>query len=266
MTDLTLHRPGAVLAYDVTGPGVLRPMLVAAHGLTSSRANEDAVGIFDWSPVIASGRTVTRYDARGHGASTGRAERDDWHWPDLAADLLAVTDAVSPDQPVDGLGVSMGTGTLLWAAVLHPERFHRLVLVIPPTAWNTRAVQGELYEQSAAFIEERGMAAWIKGVAALPRHPILEAGGWPTGPDADVAAELLPTVFRGAAGTDLPGDEEIAALKLEVLLLPWAEDPAHPLSTAERLAELLPNARLEVATTPDDIRGWGPRIAAFLES
>lgn len=265
MTDLLLHRPGAVLAYDVTGPGVLRPMLVTAHGLTSSRANEDATGVFDWSPVVASGRTVARFDARGHGASTGRAQPEDWHWPDLAADLLAITDAVSPDQPVDGLGVSMGSGTLLWAAVTHPQRFHRLVLVIPPTAWSTRAAQAELYEQNAAFIEERGKDAWIRGMAALPPHPILEAGGWARGPDADVAEELLPTVFRGAAGTDLPGEDELAALKQEVLLLPWAEDPGHPVSTAERLAELLPNARLEVATTPEDIRGWGPRIAAFLE-
>ena len=265
MTELRLHRPGAVLAYDVSGPGVLRPMLVAAHGLTSSRAVEDASGIFDWSPVIASGRTVARFDARGHGASTGRAEPDDWHWPELAADLLAVADAVSPEQPVDGLGVSMGTGTLLWAAVLHPERFRRLVLVIPPTAWATRAEQAELYRQSAAFVEERGKDAWVRGMAALPQHPVLAAGGWPHEPQVDIGEELLPAVLRGAAGTDLPGEDELAALKQEVLLLPWTDDPGHPVSTAERLAELLPNARLEVATAPENIRGWGARIATFLE-
>ncbi len=36
-------------------------------------------------------------------------------------------------------GSSMGCATSIYAALLAPERMKALVLVIPPTAWETRA-------------------------------------------------------------------------------------------------------------------------------
>ena len=50
----------------------------------------------------------------------------------------------------------------------------------------------------------------------------------------------LATLFRGAAGADLPAPDQIAALDIPTLILAWTGDPGHPASTAERLAELLP--------------------------
>jgi pimeloyl-ACP methyl ester carboxylesterase len=263
VTDLHLHTAGAVLAYDVAGPAD-GPVVIAAHGLMSSRASEDASGAFGWSSLPAAGIRLVRYDARGHGRSTGGTDPEQYSWPRLAADLLALMDAVAGDRPVDVVGASMGVGTALWAATVAPERFRRLVLVIPPTAWATRRAQAELYESGARFVEQRGLEAWVRGAASLPPLPILEAGGWWPPPPPDVAEALLPTILRGAAGTDLPAEEAVAALPHEVLLLPWADDPAHPVSTAERLRALLPHATMAVARTPEDVRGWEDRIVAFL--
>ena len=263
MSDLHLDRDGVALAYDATGP-VGGSVVVAAHGLTSSRASEDASAVFDWTALPAAGFRLVRYDARGHGRSTGGHDPGQYTWPRLADDLLALADEVAGERPIDVVGTSMGVGTALWAAVRAPERFRRLVLVIPPTAWATRAAQAQVYEAGARFIEQRGLDAFVRGSAALPPLPILEAAGaWPL-PAPDIAEPLLPTVFRGAGASDFPDPGAIAALPHDVLLLPWPDDPGHPVSTSERLLELLPNATMHVARTLDDLRGWGSRIVDFL--
>lgn len=261
MTERWIDVEGARLAADVReGHG---PAVVALHGLTSSRAAEDAGGHFGWDEVARAGRTLVRYDARSHGASTGRAVDGEHAWSALAGDLGAVLDVTTDGSPVDGIGVSMGTGTLLHAAVREPGRFRRLVLVLPPTAWATRAAQRDGYLAAARFIEQRGLEAFARGSASLPRPPLLDELDVPTMPP-DVPEALLPSVLRGAAASDLPDEDAVAALRLPVLLLPWIGDPGHPLSTAERLAHLLPDARLEPMRTAADLRGAGARAAGFL--
>ena len=75
-----------------------------------------------------------------------------------------------------------------------------------------------------------------------------------------VSPELLPSVLRGAALSDLPTPDEIARIDVPTTVLAWVEDPAHPLSTAEALVDLMPHATLQVARTPDDVRRW-PGVA-----
>lgn len=258
--DLPLELDGATLSYE-EHPGV-GPTIVGLHGMSSSRAAEDQGGFFDWSALAASRRRVIRYDARGHGRSTGRDVPGDYTWPHLADDLLALLDVVSPDEPVDAFGVSMGTGTLLCAVLKRPDRFRRLALVIPPTAWETRAAQAANYRQLAALVRARGLGAFVAAAASMPPLPILAAGGW-TGGEPDIPEGLAPAVMLGAAETDLPDPTAIRGIRQPVLLRPWTDDPGHPVSTAERLHELLPDSVLEVQQTPDDLRGLGARLVGF---
>ncbi|MEN0084065.1 MAG: alpha/beta hydrolase [Leifsonia sp.] len=253
---------GATLSYSVEEGA--SPTIVGLHGLTSSRRNEAASGFSDWSAVSSTGRRVVRYDARGHGLSTGRPVPEDYAWPRLADDLFRLLDAVAPGEVVDAFGVSMGAGTLLHAVTREPDRFRRLALVIPPTAWSTRAAQGDVYRQMAAMAESEGLAALAAAAATMEPLPILAEGGWTTMVPPDIAEPLLPAVMRGAAATDLPPAESIGAIRKPVLLLPWTDDPGHPLSTSERLHELIPGSALRVTRTPDDLRAVGARVAAFL--
>jgi 3-oxoadipate enol-lactonase len=249
------------LAYAVAGEG---PPFVWAHGLTSSRANEDRGGLFDWSPVVAGGRQVVRYDARGHGRSGGSPDPEAYRWPQLATDLLALLDELGIERAAAG-GASMGCATLLHAAVRAPERFDRLVLVIPPTAWATRADQADQYEASARYVEARGKAAWMAAAQEAPRAAIF--ADLPPFPfTADIPEDLLPSVLRGAAASDLPAPEAVAVLAHPTLVLAWAGDPGHPESTATRLAELLPAAELHVAARIRDVLGWPAQVAAFLDA
>jgi pimeloyl-ACP methyl ester carboxylesterase len=260
VTDQTLTRPGATLAYELDGAG---PVVVQAHGLTAGR--EADLAILDVRGLASRGHRLVRYDAAGHGGSPGSDDPVRYRWPVLADDLLALLDAVGADGPVDAVGVSMGTGTILTAAVRHPERFRRLVLALPPTAWETRPAQAAVYRQMADLIDEKGwdaLAGWMES-SPIPLPPVLAERGAPL--QTQLRPETAATVLRGAALSDLPEPSAIAALRMPVLLLPWAGDPGHPLSTAEKLHDLLPDSRLEVAEHAADADTWPDLVAAFLE-
>lgn len=261
--NATVHIRGARLAYSDEGSG---PVVVHGHGLLQSRATERASGMFDWTPVVAAGRRLVRYDARGHGESTGTPTPASYTWPQLAGDLLALLDQVAGPEPVSGIGCSLGTATLLHAAVREPGRFDRLVLTAPPTAWTSRAAQADLYRLAADLVETRGSGALAELAArSLAAPAFADLPGLPGQPSAPaVGEELLPAVLRAAAASDLPTEQDLTALDLPVLILAWAGDPGHPVSTAERLAELMADARLHVAESGAQLRQWGVTAARFL--
>ncbi len=247
----------ARLDYDVTGDGAT---VVQLHGLTSSRMRDAQLGL-DLCRGL-SGHRVIRYDARGHGRSTGRGVPDDYTWPHLADDLLHLLDQVAPFQQVCGVGQSMGAATLLHAACSDPGRFRALVVGIPPTAWSTRVAQQATYLDTADVVEERGIEELMVSARTAPRPPAVGPDVPTTVPDVETA--LLPAVFRGAARSDLPSLGAITDLQVPTLLLCWVQDPAHPVSTAKRLSQLLPQHHLAVAHTPADVARWPALVADHL--
>lgn len=246
-------------AYSMAGSG---PVVLSAHGLTSSRANDARTGLAEFDPVAAAGRTLVSYDARGHGETEGTGDPGDYTWSALADDLRALADHFSPDAPVSAIGSSMGTGTLLHAVTRRPDRFDRLVLTAPPTAWQTRAGQGAIYRQMADTVETSTPAQLAAAFDEGPVAPVFaDTAGFPP---PDIAPALMPTVFRGAASTDLPPLDLIAGIAQPTLVLAWATDPGHPVSTAEALAGAITGSTLHVSETSADIRTWGARAADFL--
>jgi pimeloyl-ACP methyl ester carboxylesterase len=250
------HR--AALFYDDAGGG---PIAVYAHGGFVSQAVEDRMGLFDWAPLVAAGRRLVRYDARAHGRSTGEPVDTDYTYASLADDLLALLDHLGAVEPVDAMGASMGCATVLQAAVQAPQRFSRLVLLLPPTAWTTREAHARHNLESAATIEREGVDAWLAAKRTQSRPAVVaDVPEFPPTP----AARVLPSVLRGLALSDLPSPAALTGLRQPALILAWVDDPGHPLSTAETLARSLPSADLHVSRTRDDIRTWGERIAEYL--
>lgn len=239
----------ATLDYAITGDD--GPLVVQLHGLTSSRERDAQLGL-DLARSLR-GHRILRYDARGHGRSTGSADPGDYAWDRLADDLLSLLDRVAPGERVHGVGPSMGTGTLLHAAVRDPDRFRSLTFAVPPTAWKTRAARADVYRGNAALVERDGVEALMELARIAPTPPAL--AGSPTSLP-EVAPELLPTVFRGAATTDLPPRAEIGRLRIPALILAWTSDRAHPVKTARRLHALIQDSRLVIARTPYDIMAW----------
>ena len=234
-----------------------------AHGLMSSMAKEDEAGLFDWSRLEAD-REVVRYDARGHGRSGHAGGESAYGWGALAGDLFAVADACGFDR-LDVGGASMGAATTLHAAVARPERIASMVLVIPPTAWASRPAQREVYEGGAALVEDAGIEGLMAARAALPPPPIFVGHPELLGSPPDVAEDVLPTVMRGAATTDLPALETLASLDQPTLVLAWEGDPGHPVSTGTALAGALIRAELVVAPSLAEVTHWPELVAAFLK-
>ncbi len=186
--------------------GAGRPF-VWTHGFTSSIADEDALGT---SALLRGlpGIRVVRYDARGHGRSAPGRDEAASAWSALAGDLLELADRLDLAHPIAG-GASMGTATTLHAAVRAPGRFAGLVLVVPPTAWETRKAQADLYRGGAALVEARGVDGYLEAARAAYRLRPL--------PGVDEAmyekilesmrarsADDLARILRGAAASDLP--------------------------------------------------------------
>lgn len=245
----TFEVPGADLAVSLSDEG--GHPVVQLHGLTSSRARDRVLNL-DLGRGL-SGTRLLRYDARGHGKSTGRKVPEDYRWPNLADDLLRLLDRWFPGEQVRGVGPSMGTATLLHAAAREPDRFAGLTLMVPATAWETRPAQAANYMVAAALIETEGVDAFLTAARAIAAPPAT-IGAPETVPDVPDA--LLPSLLRGAALSDLPAPDDVARIDVPTTILAWVDDPGHPLSTAETLAALLPQATLTIAHTPADVDTW----------
>lgn len=261
-------RPSAIAAAllpDLILKAVSRCTFVWAHGFQSSRAHEDELGLFDWSPVEDVARVV-RYDARGHGEADCPWEERAYGWSTLVDDMLW---AAGPGGPFVAAGACMGAATALYAAVRAPKRVQALVLVTPPAAWECRNGQVDEYASAASLVERRGLPSLLESWRARPQPGIL-AQELPQARDislrhmAAMDERALPAILRGMAKSDLPCRDEVASLVLPVLILAWDGDPCHPVATAEALADLLILSELHVARDLSDVRKWPDLVKDFV--
>ncbi len=245
------------------------PPFVWGHGLLSSMAQEDETGMFGWQGVTDAARVI-RYDARGHGRSTVTPDPEGYTWPSLAVDMLGLLDVLGIERAVLG-GASMGCATAVYAALKAPERVERLILAIPPTAWATRAAQQRLYKTGAAAVAVMGLQSLVAAMWARPVPPVL-AQRYPGARDKNLAHLLradritVGTILRGAGRSDLPAPGDLATLRVPTLVLAWEGDPVHPVETARKLAELMPDVTLHVARNGRDLDGWESTVRTFLSA
>jgi 3-oxoadipate enol-lactonase len=247
------------------------PLFVWGHGLMASMRSEDALGLFDWEN-FPEDLCLLRYDARGHGSSEVSNVPEGYHWAELGRDMTALAQQFSKGKDYLIGGQSMGSATALYAALQCPERVAGLVLVNPPTAWQTRSAQGALYRKTAWFSALLGGKLLAKtarnNLQRLLPYWLLEAR---SGQVLGILQGLrvlrrstLFNLFRGAASTDLPTEALIATLKMPTLILAWSDDPTHPLQTAETLARLIPGAQLKVAHSNAEVLLWPELIRDFV--
>jgi pimeloyl-ACP methyl ester carboxylesterase len=241
---------------------------VWGHFLLGSMALEDELGIFDWSGATDLVRFV-RYDARGHGTSYATFKPSDYSWPALGRDMLAVAAAAGAEPAILG-GASMGCATALHAACAEPERVKALVLVLAPTAWRKRWRQALVYRAAARLSERTGKLPF-RLLDLLPRPPgssvslqAIRRAVIANLASADPATAAA--VLRGAGMSDLPPPEDLRSLAMPALLLAWPGDPAHPIATARRLAELLPAPSLHLSAQPEQPAHWPQLVREFLSS
>ena len=102
-----------------------RPMLLCLHGWMDVGASFQFM-VDSVAAVEGLQRFVVAPDWRGFGRSSAGGSDSYW-FPDYLGDLDALIDLLSPIQPVDLLGHSMGGNVAMSYAGVRPERVRRLV-------------------------------------------------------------------------------------------------------------------------------------------
>ena len=101
------------------------PPVVLAHGWMDVAASWQFM-VDALSDAFVQARPVIALDWRGYGLTEAPATDSYW-FPDYLGDLDALLDVLSPGQPVDLVGHSMGGNVVMMYAGVRPQRIRRLV-------------------------------------------------------------------------------------------------------------------------------------------
>jgi 3-oxoadipate enol-lactonase len=249
----------ATIYYEVDGEG--EPVTVVAHGLTNNRNELAAL-----TPMAPG--TKVRFDFRGHGRSS--APETGYRFADLARDLEAVADDVGATRAI---GTSLGAGAIANLIARRPDRFERMVWLLPAALDLPFAFQ-DRYEQLAARLDGKTPQQALEEVLADPRR-VAEYVQSPWRFELDRLMwdhdhpEGVARAIRGAvADFPLEDREDLRRVTAPVMLICVEGDEIHPADLGRILADLLPNAELEVFPDVAAMFGAIPmliqRVSAFL--
>lgn len=256
---------GAVLHAVVDGSDDAPVTLVLAHGWTLAQAAWDDVAAL-LAPRAAAGELrLIRYDQRGHGRSTwGDA---DVSIDGLGSDLGELLDRLVPEGPVVLGGHSMGGMTIMCLAAGRPELFGERVRGValvstsagdlqPPPRTRKERIQQKL--TPGALTAARAIEKLRQLVP--PEHPRHQkiVRDLLYGADATDAMVLAGagimhastvrafTAFLPALGEHDKRSELAALSRVPVEILVGDSDKLTPVRHSRQLAEVLPEAHLQV--------------------
>lgn len=242
--------------------------MVFQHGLCG-----DAAQPADVFPPDSGLRCIT-LECRGHGGSEA-GPPEDFSIATFAADLASLIEARALPPVVLG-GISMGAAIALRLAVLRPDLVCALVLARPawtyeaaPVNMQPNAVVGELLrrfppDEARARFEASELARQLE--AEAPDN-LASLRGFFSRQPISITRELLCRISADGPGVS---SNEVGSIPVPALIIGHARDLVHPLSIAEALAALIPQAKLVEITAKadnleryrDDFRGT---LATFLK-
>jgi 3-oxoadipate enol-lactonase len=234
---------GVELAVEVSGEG---PGLLLVHGFGG--AKEDFA---DHVLTLARTHTVVIFDHRGHGASDKPTDPGAYSLDRLAADTLAVADAVGLEH-FRILGHSMG-GMVVRRIAIRESRVDALVMMdtsagpIPgfdpsliDIACDVALTQGkQALKDLLDFASALDTPAYKRVLADRPGYPEYEARKW-----ADLSEIMWASIARELAyqSDDLPS---MALLTCPVLVIVGEQDEPFVVAS-HAMAEVIPGAELVI--------------------
>jgi len=260
---------GTRIAWRRHGMGEPAILFVPTWNLVDSRVVRHQVDF------LAPRATVLTYDPRGAGAS----DRPDhgYDFPMHAADALAVLDAADVMR-ASIVTASRGLATSVVLASANPERVERLVAV--GSYIQFEATSGDRFWTIHEITDARDLLSahgWRTDWPAFARRFMESVFSEPDSEDTirelvDIALEASPEILITQERERMWGaiPPLLATVKAPTLLIHGDDDHGVPLSLARRIADAMPNARLDVlpgAGHRPDIRTperVNPLIADFL--
>ena len=251
--DATLH-------VEVEGSGA--PVTVFAHGLTNS-----CMELAAFTPMAPG--TKIRFCFRGHGHSSV-PEPGHYRFADFARDVDAVASAYGATR---AFGTSLGAGAITHLIGERPDRFQRLVFLLP-AALDLPLVDHSMFDRTAALLETLPKDEAIEAILSdLGRAEIYEVQ--PALRDLDMllwqdmnpvgVARAVREVVRDVAIDDRERLREVSA---PTLVIAREGDAVHPAEVGRIIAELMPNAELIMLGSEEELLNAIPmligRVSAFL--
>jgi 3-oxoadipate enol-lactonase len=255
----TLRTEDATLYVEVDGEG--EPVTVVAHGLTNNRNELAAL-----TPLVPG--TKVRFDFRGHGRSS--APETGYGFADFARDLDAVARAYGATRAV---GTSLGAGTLAHIVSRDPDRFDRMVWLLP-AGLDMPFPFKERYGELAAGLDGKTPDEALDAVLSDPRNVAQYVQApWKAEVDRLMWDHEHPDgVARAIRGVieDRPvADRELLrAVTASVLMICVEGDEIHPVALGRILHDLMANSELLVYPSEGALFEAIPeivqRVGAFL--
>ncbi len=250
----------ARLHVEVDGSG--EPVTVFAHGLTNSCRELAA-----FTPMTPG--TAVRFDFRGHGRSSV-PPAGSYRFSDLARDLDAVAREYGATRAV---GTSMGQGAITHLLASDPDRFERLVFILP-ACFDVPMVDHSFLDRVVELLETLPKDEAIESIlveggraAAYLRAPWLREFDLLLWQDMNPVgvARAIREVVRDVA---LPDRELLRKVSAPTMLICREGDSIHPAALGRALAELMPNAELIMLPGERELYEAIPelvgRVSAFL--
>ena len=198
-------------------------------------------------PLCDAGARVVLWDYRGHGSSDVPEDPDAYTMAQVVDDLGRVLDWADPDEAVVLAGLSFGGLASLHYALAHPDRVRALVLADSGPGFKNPEAQARwegAVERTAAFLETRGMEAFVASRAAdtaVGQRPELAAARAASAAIAAQDPHGLARFARRVAGPAPPVIDELGSIQHPSLVIVGEKDEPY-LRAAEVLAARLPQA------------------------
>jgi pimeloyl-ACP methyl ester carboxylesterase len=251
---------GTPLHVEVEGAG--EPVTVFAHGLTNS-----CMELAAFTPMAPG--TKVRFCFRGH-AHSGTPPEGHYRFADFADDLDAVATEYGATRAV---GTSLGQGAITHLLGSDPDRFERIVFVLP-AALDLSLADHARFDHVAELLETLPVDEAIERIVADSKR-VAEYDEKPWLRELDLFLwQDLNAVGVARAIREITRDVAIADRELlrrvtaPTLILSQEGDQIHPVELGYLLADLMPNAELVVLGSEDELLERLPElvtlVAAFL--
>jgi pimeloyl-ACP methyl ester carboxylesterase len=246
--DVALH-------VEVDGAG--EPVTVFAHGLTNSCRE-----LAPFTPSLAG--TSVRFCFRGHGHSS--APEAGYGFADLAADLDAVAGTYGARNAV---GTSMGAGAIMTLLERDPDRFDRIVMLLPASL-DVPFEHPERFDVVADLLESHPRDEAISRILEM-NGDRYERAPWLREFDLLLWQDMNPVgvarAIRGVTRDVSISDRELLRkVDAPVLLICREGDSIHPAALGRILHELLPASELVTLASEEELIASIPMLVEWVRS
>jgi len=215
-------------------PGLLMPRRMHAHVARS---------------LASAGAHVITLDLLGHGRSDRPDDPFAYSVTAFARQVVALLDELGASQAIIG-GTSLGANVSLEVAAIAPERVRGLLVEMPVL---DNALEVAIVSFAPLLLTARVLPFAFTSIRFVTRRVPRGIVPWWVGVGLDTMdhrpGPLAAYVHGLFFGRVAPPASERRRIMAPTLVIGHPRDPLHPASDAEMLAEELPNARFERATS-----------------